>query len=137
MVVSTTSDEWENGDEVTAYYNQVLEFLQENPDRAYHLRELADEVLETDWELSHEEERERQRLGEEEFQRRVNNGEYDGKFDTDLSESFIERSQTDILRAVLDLLIEEEKVEARTLPQDATEIPYEDFGEVLHFTYAG
>lgn len=50
MPLETNSDEWGNSEEVDADTDKIFEFLKDNPDKAFHIKEISDEVLNTRWE---------------------------------------------------------------------------------------
>lgn len=137
MPVSNDDSVWQDGEEVKSRRQEILAFLRENTDKAFTGREISDQVMDTSWDLAHKKEREIQRIGEDEFWDRVGRGEYDEDFDSSWAETIIKSGKMTRLCTHLDTLIEEEKVEARQLPHEATDIPYEDLGDVTHYTYSG
>jgi hypothetical protein len=138
MVISTNSDEWNESDEqAQSEREEIVEFLKENEDQAFYAREITDELKDTNWELAHEREQEIQRVGEDEFHERQREGEYSGKFERGVGEAVADARTLNRITVILDSLHDQGEIEVRLLPQDATDIPYEDFGEVPHFTYSG
>jgi hypothetical protein len=136
MTVSIEDESWRDGEQVDGVVADLVSFLRDNSESAFTVRELADEIMETSWERAHEEERERQRLGEDEFEDRRAAGEYDGRFETSFSDTIMDQIDTTRLVSALDQLLADDVIEARTLPADETDIPYEDFGPVVHYTYS-
>jgi hypothetical protein len=135
--LNTTEGGWNRGDPTQSIHDRVLSFLRENDDWAFHARELADEVLDTDWELAHRRERERERLGEDEFRERVAAGEYDGQLVEDSGGKAVADSiQTQATIDICNALVRAGEVQVRAVPPEATNIPHPD-EEVLYYTYDG
>lgn len=137
MAISTDSQEWKDAEtENPPILEEIEQFLKEHADQAFHGRELADEFLGTNWELAHEEDREIQRVGEDEFYERQERNEYDGKFDSDLGSTISRNAQTNRMYVYLDILEERGVIERRNVPVEATDIPYEKWEDVAYHTYS-
>lgn len=138
MPLDTTTEGWERGEASPSLHDRVLTFLRENDEWAFHARELADEVLDTDWELAHRRERERRRLGEAEFRERLEAGEYEGQLLADSGGKAVADSiQTQAIIDICNALVRAGELEVRAVPPDAADIPTDDDDEVLYYTYVG
>jgi hypothetical protein len=130
MPVPVDSDVWTDAETISSVRTDILEFLQQNGDRAYHYRELADEVLDTTWIDVHEREREIQRVGEDQYYE-----QRDDDATTNFGRTITNHTDTTLLLAVLDSLISEGVVERREVAISETDIPYEDWNSISHYTY--
>lgn len=132
MPISTNSDAWKQGEEPDRLHEAILDFLRENQDSAFHEREIADEVLGTDWEASHEDERLSQELTEEEYNQRLHND--------DLPTSHLAIAENPIITQrlipALQKLLDEQKIEQRIVDADGFGFPY-DWDTVTAFSYSG
>lgn len=123
MPVETDSDLWLNSETSDLAHKRVLEFLEDNPNQAFRIREIADEIIDTQWAAREEETRLRQEVGEDEFFQ--NKEEYREQLD-EIQES-IKRDMyhTNRLKIWLDYLQKEGEVEARSIPGDQIDVPYD------------
>jgi len=138
MPIETSSRMWKSAEAIEeSTIEEVLEYLEAHDGQAFHVRELSDEFLGTEWDIAHEKEREIQRIGEDEFYNRLDSGEYDEKYETDLAAATEDKRKTSRMFSFLDLLQDRGKVEVRLVPQEDTDIPYEEIGEVAYFTFSG
>ncbi|MFC7046070.1 hypothetical protein ACFQH6_12180 [Halobacteriaceae archaeon GCM10025711] len=131
MPIETDSDAWRDGAEPEdRLKKRALDFFVDNPDRAFHLRELADELVQTDWERAHEQERTIQEVGEEEYFQNLDEADAPpGDATTDLI-------YTNFLRVQLQSLEEQGFVEAREVPVERSDIPYPDWETVTYYALA-
>jgi hypothetical protein len=106
--------------------------ISSNPEMVYHEREIADEIMDTNWELSREPARLEQTLSEDEFNERLYN---DNLLDSDIS-AHVNSTQTVRLYYVLSKLVDQAKTEARIVDAEALDWPY-DWDEVTLYTHAG
>jgi len=67
MPIQTNSDAWQEGTVPPSIEHQILDFLKENPDRAYNIREIMDELTAVDWEGYENQNRRREKLPEGEY----------------------------------------------------------------------
>ena len=67
MPISTDSTAWEDGEVIPTTEYLVLDFLKDNKESAYNIRELADEILGTDWTGLREQDEKRDELPEDEY----------------------------------------------------------------------
>jgi len=67
MPISKDDDAWVEGAKPDRLPQEIIAFLHENSDKAFHERELADQFLGTEWAAGEETERLRDELSEEEF----------------------------------------------------------------------
>jgi len=67
MPIPTSSDPWQTAERSPNTRDRLHTFLQEHPDQAFHVYELADEATEAGWERFFEKERLIQSVGEEEY----------------------------------------------------------------------
>jgi len=106
--------------------------LESNPDKAFHVREIADEVLDTDWEAAHESTRLKEELDEDEYYERVDND--------DLPDSHVPAFSNTIETVRLDhdisKLLDEGQIVQREVDADPLDFPY-DWDTVVVFRYAG
>lgn len=137
MPLETTGDGWERGESASPIHGRVLSFLRTNESWAFHARELADEVLDTDWELAHRREREIRRVGREEFQERLQSGEYDNQYEDSGGKAVADAIQTQAIIAICNALAREGLVEVRSVPPEESNIPNDDWDEVRYFSYVG
>lgn len=137
MPLDTAGDGWARGEPATSIHETVLSFLQANDAWAFHARELADEVLDTDWELAHRREREIRRVGREEFHERLSAGEYDNQYEDSGGKAVADAIQTQAIIAICNALAHEGRVEVRSVPPGESNIPNDDWDEVRYFTWAG
>ena len=49
MPVSTDSAAWENGEEPESREHLILDFLKDNPDEAFNIREIVENIGDIDW----------------------------------------------------------------------------------------
>lgn len=132
MPIPTDSEEWKSAETPPRIQNEVLEFLRNNPDRAFRAREIADEIIDTDWESIEETERLQQQLDEEEYERRLYEGELPDEEVSTLGH-LISMNTIDI---ALMQLINMDLVETRMVSVEAFNLP-DDFEEVAAYAYAG
>lgn len=137
MPLDTGGDDWTAGEPATSIHEQVLSFLRANDGWAFHARELADEVLDTDWELAHRREREIARVGREAFHERLQAGEYDNQYEDSGGKAVADAIQTQAIIAICNGLAHDGLVEVRSVPPEASNIPNDDWEEVRYFSYAG
>jgi len=138
MPIETASPTWESAEAIEeSTIEEVLQYLKVHEGQAFHARELSDEFLGTEWDIAHEKEREMQRIGEDEFYNRLDSGEYDDKYEADLAAATEDKRLTSRMFSYLAILQNRGKVEVRLVPQEKTDIPYEDIGEVAYFTFSG
>lgn len=137
MPLDTTGDGWERGEPASSIHDQLLAFLEKNDAWAFHARELADEVLDTNWELAHRREREIRRVGREEFHERLRAGEYDNQYEDSGGKAVADAIQTQAIIAILNGLARDGLVEVRSVPPGESNIPNDDWEEVRYFTHAG
>lgn len=135
MPISTDSDVWSESDTDSTVHERILNFLSENPDKAFHYRELCDEVQKTHWEKAHAKEREMQRVGEDEFYDRLEEGEYPEFEEEDHVDSMIRAMKSSKTVVVADQLVEEGYLEKRTVPVEETGIPFDEWDTVECYTY--
>ena len=130
MPISTNSETWKNGSNYTPLKERVADFLESNPNKAFHERELVDELLDGDWEASHETDRLHDELSEEEFEKRLHND--------DLPNSEVPFAQNIHLslrlQTVLSQLMDEGLIIGREIDPDALGFPY-DWDSTTVFTY--
>ena len=137
MPIETDTDAWADAEPVSSIESDLLAFLRKNDSWAFHAREMADQVLDTNWSMVHRREREIQEVGEEEFHRRLEAGEYDGEFDVESGSVTIANSiKTQSVIAILHSFVREGLVEVRRVSVEETDIPYEDWDEVEYFSLA-
>ena len=135
MVISTSAEGWNKAERGDLLREKILEFLKEHPNQAYYARELADEIIGTRWAVGEEQERLIQEVGEDEYE--GNREKYDEQIeDRGLVETQLDQHETYNLKIRLGDLIKEGLVEARKVPSQYTDIPY-DWETVAHYTYAG
>lgn len=138
MPISTDSDVWTDSDTDSTIHERILDFLSENPEKAFHYRELCDAVQGTDWAKKHKEKREMQRVGEDEFYDRLEEGEYPEFEDNEgVAGSMMKVIDSDKTITVADHLVEEGYLEKRSVPVEETDIPYDDWETVMCYTYNG
>ena len=130
MPIPDDSPEWEEASSGPRLHNRILEFLRQNPNQVYFDRELADELLETDWEAGRERERLRNELSEEEFEERRQNDNLPG---TDRS-PMVDAIRMCALDDALSRLIDNNQIEQRVVDASAFDLPY-DWETVTGFTY--
>ena len=134
MPIPTSSDAWNSADESEPLRDNILDFLQEHPNQAFYARELADEIIGTQWAIGEEKERLIQRVGEDEY--RKNREEYEEQLGIDDREPVIpDLVETSRLRIRIGDLIRDGLVEGREIPTQHTKVPY-DWETVTCFTYA-
>ena len=134
MPLDTRGDGWDRGEPGNSIQDQVLAFLRENDSWAFHARELADEVLDTNWELAHRREREIRRVGREEFLRRLRDGEYDNQYEDSGGKAVADAIQTQAIIAICNALVHEGHLEVRSVPPEESNIPNDGWDEVRYFT---
>lgn len=137
MPLDTTGDGWERGEPAAPIHDEVLSFLRANESWAFHARELADEVLDTDWELAHRRQREIDRVGREEFHERLRADEYDNQYEDSGGKAVADAIQTQAIIAICNALVHEGLVEVRSVPPEESNIPHDDWDEVRYFTWVG
>jgi len=135
--LDTAGDGWARGEPTSPIHEEVLSFLRENDSWAFHARELADEVLDTDWALAHRREREIRRVGREEFRERLRAGEYDNQYEDSGGKAVADAIQTQAIIAICNALVHRGHVAVRSVPPEESNIPNDDWDEVRYFTYAG
>jgi len=94
MPIDTSSDGWRDSKKSTVK-EDVISFLESNRGQAYSVRELSDEVLSTNWEARHEEDRD---------------GSDAPEVDDGLADLQADQRATTSLVAVLDQLVDEGKL---------------------------
>lgn len=139
MPLDTDDHPWIDGEYVTeSKKDEIINFLKDDPEKAYNTREISDEVFGTEWELAHERKREIQRFGIDEFNQRKEQGVYGSKFDSTEAEaeanSVMDQMQTNRMCTYLDQLLDEGIVEVREVPSDVVDIPF-DVGSVPYYSY--
>ena len=123
MPIDTSSEVWQGAErDEPPLRERVLSFLREHPDRAYHLRELADEILDTDW-------------GTEYYPEKVDPPEDDYESGRDAGDVIMDSIENVSLLAQLRGLEREGMVEVRSVPTEETDIPY-DWESVKHYSAA-
>ena len=137
MPIETDTDAWADAEPVSSIESELLAFLRKNDSWAFHAREMADQVLDTNWSMVHRRDREIQEVGEEEFHRRLETGEYDGEFDVESGGKTIANSiKTQSVIAILHSFVREDLIEVRRVSVEETDIPYEEWDEVEYFSLA-
>jgi hypothetical protein len=132
MPISVESDTWQDGENPGRLHNELLQFLQEHSDQAFRPRELADELLGTQWAEGEETERLREQLTEEEFNERLHEGELPDEDAAPIADFYLNSQLDNALMKLLDMdLIEQREVDAGNL-----DIPF-DWDTVIVITYSG
>jgi hypothetical protein len=121
MPIDTDATAWTEGVEVERIHERVMAFLRDNPEKAFTEREIADEVLGTDWETAHERERLRREIGEEEYEARRQAGDLPGEDREPLADSI----GTVYVGHGLSRLLDLDLVEWRAVDADALDLPYD------------
>lgn len=129
MPIDTDDVAWREGDAVERIHEQVMDFLGAHPDQAFTEREIADAVLDTDWEIAHERERMRLELGEEAYEKRRREGELPGDERQPLADSI----NTVYVGLALSRLLDLDLIEWRAVDADALEFP-SDWDQVEVYT---
>ena len=120
MPISTDSDTWRTADPPKPPVRERLRaFFWDHRGEAFHVRELADELADTDWASIHEQERK---------------DDADGRASSQSpAETMSFRDRTARLKVFLTLLEEESEIEVREVPIEDTEIPFEGVQENVAF----
>jgi hypothetical protein len=126
------ASEWETSEAISdprhSIRDRLLAFLASNPDRAYHRRELSDELLGTDWAGFHD-------LVEDDPSMLTYYEETpDPVFR--LHDVVVHDANVELLRVLLDLLVAEGRVEVRDVPLADVDIPG-DAGMTDYYRYSG
>jgi hypothetical protein len=132
MPISTNSEGWQNGEELDRYHDMVLDLLKEDPDSAFHHREIADEVLGTDWSKVHESRRLEDEISEEEYDRRFRSGDLPDSDVNHLAHQF----QMPSLEIALSKLLDRGVIEVRQVDADAFDLP-SDWDVTTAYSYTG
>ena len=120
MPISADSEPWRTAEVSKPPVRERLRaFFREHRSEAFHVRELADEIVDTDWESVHEEERRDDTDERNSVQR--------------LAETLDFQDRTGRLKVFLALLEEDGEIEVREVPIEDTDIPFEDVGENVAF----
>lgn len=130
MPISTSSNEWNNADGTELLRDSILEFLREHPNQAFYARELADEIIGTQWAAGDEKERLIQKVGEDEYWE--NCEEYEAQLDETQESVMGDAQETAKIHLRLGDLMKEGLVEGRKIPAEHTDIPY-DWGNGFPF----
>lgn len=129
MPIETNSDAWQEADYSRSVRDDILEFLRENPDKAYATREIADEVSDTGWEEVHDEEREIQRVGEEQY--------YEENPDsTEPGSTIVRQLQTGVVATHVSALVYEGHVQVKKVGVEDIGFPV-DWDSVKVYSYSG
>lgn len=67
MPIETSSDAWQSGTEPPTAEEIVTDFLRNNPDKAFTLRELANKIDMADWDSALERFEDKEKMGSEDF----------------------------------------------------------------------
>lgn len=121
MPIDTDATAWTEGAEVERIHERVMAFLRDHPDQAFTEREIADEVLGTDWETAHERERLRTEIGAEEYETRRQAGDLPGEDREPLADSI----DTVYVGVGLSRLLDLDLVEWRAVDAAALDLPYD------------
>lgn len=132
MPIPTDSEAWHAADEPSRFHVELLAFLRENADKAYRPRELADELLDTTFDIGEQRDRLEADLPAEEFQERLRTGELPGGEDHQPLANIISLRYVDI---ALVHLLDADMVTRRAVSTDAFDLPDEETTNA--FTYAG
>ena len=124
MSLSKDTDAWANGESRHLLRDEIAEFLEDNSDSVYHLREIADQICDLDWSSVHEEERVINEIGEDEYYEQVDSGNRDEINDSSPGFAIRRHTSTTEVQIVLEQLIHENKVVSRSIPVEETDIPY-------------
>lgn len=133
MPVETDADAWREAASTDSLESRVETFLAEHPERAYRLRELADEVLGMEWAEVERKLRDEKELPDEEFFERY---PPDEAYPTVLSQM----RPTDQLWVAVTRLAREGTVEARDVAAEHVDSPDPEFETteiVVHYAYSG
>ncbi|MEF8776818.1 MAG: hypothetical protein V5A43_09995 [Haloarculaceae archaeon] len=129
MPIDTDAAAWREGEAVERIHEQVMDFLGDHPDQAFTERDIADAVLDTDWETAHERERLRQEIGEEAYEERGREGDLPGADRQPLADSI----NTVYVGLALSRLLDLDLIEWRAVDAEALGLPY-DWDEVEVYT---
>ena len=121
MPIDTDDAAWQEGEAVERIHEQVMDFLRDHPGEAFTEREIADAVLDTNWETAHERERLRRDIGEEAYERRLQEGDLPGEDREPLADSI----NTVYVGLALSRLLDLDLIEWRAVDADALDLPYD------------
>lgn len=121
MPIETDDVAWREGEAVERIHEQVMAFLSDHPGEAFTEREIADAVLDTDWETAHERERLRREVGDEAYERRREEGDLPGEAREPLADSI----NTVYVGLALSRLLDLDLIEWRAVDADALDLPYD------------
>ena len=121
MPIDTDDAAWQEGEAVERIHEQVMEFLRDHPGEAFTEREIADAVLDTNWETAHERERLRRDIGEDAYERRYEEGDLPGEDREPLADSI----NTVYVGLALSRLLDLDLIEWRAVDADALDLPYD------------
>ena len=121
MPIETDDVAWQEGEAVERIHEQVMDFLRDHPGEAFTEREIADAVLETNWETAHEREHLRREIGEEAYERRRAEGDLPGEDREPLADSI----NTVYVGLALSRLLDLDLIEWRAVDADALDLPYD------------
>ena len=117
MPIERASSAWRDCEEACSVKEELREFLRTNSSNAYHPRELADEVVGTEWEKQHERERKMQELGEEEYLSREHEGEFP-ELEMTIGDEIANQDLRDAVWAVLTEIVDDGDAVLKRLPVD-------------------
>ncbi|PGF14229.1 hypothetical protein CP556_24800 [Natrinema sp. CBA1119] len=130
MPIHTDSDAWEEGEDIESVAASALEFLAASPDSAFRIREIADEVIGTDFETMES----NSRLHDQYDAGEISEGEYHDQWEDGIPSTTYRIDET-YLELRLRRLVEEELVEIRAIDCSESDVP-DDEGVVTYYTYA-
>lgn len=128
MPVSISSTAWEEGEDVPTQEQHVLEFLKNDPENAYNIRELAEEIYDINWTGYEEQHREMKRKRSE--GENINQDKY---VDYPSVPYIVE---TEILKTKIQFLIEKKLVETKYVDASkfGPEVP-DEYDQITAYSY--
>ena len=132
MPIPTDGSAWKRGDDYQGIPSKILQFLSNHPDEAFRPREIADVVMDTEWEIGEERERFIQRVGEDEYFE--NRDKYRDQEPEDQENVQVDFTLTVALEIEIGNLVRQGFVESRKVSGDEVDTPF-DWDQVTHYTY--
>jgi hypothetical protein len=130
MPIDTDSDAWERGEDIGSVAANALEFLAASPDSAFRIREIADEILGTDFETMES----NSRLHDQYDAGEIAEEEYHDQWEDGIPSTTYRIDET-YLELRLRRLVEQELVEIRSIDCSESDVPTDE-GVVTYYTYA-
>jgi len=137
MPLPTDGDAWSNADDSQTNRERLLDHIADDPGRAFNAYELADELLDRDWDGYFKKEEIIADVGEDEYWE--NKDQYDEEHDIDreVGDTIYDEMYRLYVVDQLNELVREGVVERRSVPVEDTEIPVSDWDTVTYYTYVG